>query len=145
MTGSYFVKWRCIYLTHTPSPCREGEKAWNAVSLSTSGWDCVLLSEWQWFWKNYCGYRENLKRNGINVLKGQGEETNVEGERRKKNENLIFPLKMYNNLHSAQSGGINSSSSGKFPDRERKNRKEELPSSLSVSFTGQETQPVHLA
>lgn len=35
---------------------------------------------------------------------------------------------MYNNLHSACFGGINSSSWGKFPDRERNNGKEEPPS-----------------
>jgi len=60
----------------------------------------------------------------------------VEGKRKeeKKPKNRFFLSKMYNNPHSAQFGGINPSSRGKFPDRKRNNRKEELPS-LYVSST----------
>lgn len=35
--GSYFIKWWCIYLIHTPSPRRKGEKDCYAIGLSTSG------------------------------------------------------------------------------------------------------------
>ena len=124
--GSYFVQWRYVYLTHIPSPCRKGEKDWNAIGLSTSslGWGSLLgvvklleNSLWEQE-KSKCQDPQRLRQK-TNVGEGGG--------RREKLKNRVFPSSFTVTciLHFER---INPGSWGMFPNRTKETvRMEDVP------------------